>query len=167
MPRNRPLLGIWAVALSLALGSVLAATTYILIPRVELGAGLSQVPACLSSSVADFTQSTNSTLTSLRVTGIGRDCASQWVRLSLYTSADGTGVPVEQVVWQIPSASNPPVSSFTVRANGTTTGVVSGVIWPSSETSTGGILTGTSAISVSGINSFLLETSDTTLTDAY
>ena len=167
MPKNKSLVGIWIAVASSAIGAVLAATTYILIPRVELGAGVGEMPACLSNSVADFSLSTSGALASLRVTGIGPDCASQWVRLSLFTSSDGTGIPVEQVVWQIPAASNPPVTTYTVRANGTNTGLVSGVVWPSSETSTGGILTGASAIVVSSINSFLLETSDTALTDSY
>jgi hypothetical protein len=149
-------------ALGLSLGSVLAATT-ISIPDVEFGAGVASKPDCLSSSIVDYTTSISGTLTEISITGIGNDCAGQWIRISLYSTSDGTGSPVEQVVWRMPAASSPPVASYTARANGSTTGVVSGVVWPTSETGAAGL--SSSAISVSSVNSFLLETSDSALTD--
>jgi hypothetical protein len=161
--RSAPFLGV----LTLALGTVLAGTTAILIPQIELGAGVNSKPGCLSSSVVEYGTTLEGRLSQVTVTQIGADCAGQWISISLFTSNDGSGDAVEQVVWQMPTASNPPVGSYTANADGETTGVVSGVIWPSSESGASGLLSGTSAISVSTINSFLLETSDTPLTDSY
>lgn len=148
---------------ALTLGVVMAATTTIIIPDVEFGAGVAGRPGCLSTSTVEYGTSVSGTLQDLTINGIGSDCAGQWIRISLYSSSDGTGSPVEQVVWRMPAASNPPVASYTARANGSTTGVVSGVVWPTSETGAAGL--SSSAISVSSVNSFLLETSDSALTD--
>lgn len=149
-------------SVALTFGVAFAATT-ISIPDIEFGAGVASKPDCLSSSIVDYTTSISGTLTEISITGIGNDCAGQWIRISLYSTSDGTGSPVEQVVWRMPAASTPPVASYTARANGSTTGVVSGVVWPTSETGAAGL--SSSAISVSSVNSFLLETSDSALTD--
>jgi len=151
----------------LAVGTVLAGSTAILIPQVELGAGAGTRPGCLSTSVVDYGTSLDGTLSEVTVTQIGSDCAGQWIRISLFASEDGTGEAIEQVVWQMPAASNPPVDFYTAQADGVTTGVISGTVWPTAETGTSGLLSGASAITVSTINSFLLETSDTALTDSY
>jgi hypothetical protein len=154
-------------SLSLAIGSVFAASTNISIPDIEFGSGSAQRSDCLSDGLVDYVTSMSGRLTELTISGIGSECAGKWVRISLFTSSDGSGVPVEQVVWQLPAASSPPAASYTVRANGTTTGVVSGVIWPSSETGTAGLLSGAATVSVSTINSILLDSSDSALSDGY
>ena len=154
-------------SLALTVGSVFAATTSISIPDIEFGSGSAQRSDCLSDGVVDYVTSMSGRLTELTISGIGSECAGKWVRISLFTSSDGSGVPVEQVVWQLPAASSPPVASYTVRANGITTGVISGVIWPSSETGTAGLLSGAATVSVSTINSFLLDSSDSALSDGY
>jgi hypothetical protein len=153
------------VSVVLAVGSVLAATTAILIPQVELGAGVSQKPTCLTDSLVDYTTSTSGTLSEITISGIGSDCAGQWIRISLYSSTDGTGDPLEQVAWLLP-ATDPQVSAFTARADGTTTGTSGSVVWPTTEDGTSG-LSIDNPIAVANINSFLLETSDSSISDSY
>lgn len=147
----------------LALGSVTAAVTTIAIPAIELGGGVNAKPACLAEAVVDFGTGIDGTLDNLSVTNVGADCAGQWVRLSLFTSTNGTGVAVEQVVWQLPQPSSRPVSTFTLSANGLTTTSTSSNIWPVSEAGAAGL--SASPIDSSTVNSFLLETSDTSLSD--
>jgi hypothetical protein len=154
-------------SLALTIGSVFAASTSISIPDIEFGSGSAPRSDCLSDGIVDYVTSMSGRLTELTISGIGSECAGKWVRISLFTSSDGSGLPVEQVVWQIPAASSPPVASYTVRANGTTTGVIAGVVWPSSETGTAGLLSGAATVSVSTINSFLLDSSDSALSDGY
>ena len=146
----------------LALGTVLAAVTTIVIPAIELGAGVNSKPTCIDSAVADFGTSMDERLSSVTISQVGADCAGLWVKLSLFTSTDGSGVAVEEIVWQMPQASTPPVTSFTLSANGTTTGVSNSTIWPASELGAAGL--STPQILNSTVNSFLLETSDTPLT---
>lgn len=150
------------LAISLALGTVLAATT-IIIPVIELGAGVASKPECLDSAVVNFETSLQGNLSGVTVSGIGPDCASKWVRLSLFSTADGTGTPVEQIVWQMPAATTPPVTSYTAQANGSTTGVVSSIVWPNNETGAAGL--SQTLIASSTVNSFNLETSDDALVD--
>ena len=150
------------LTLLVALGTVLAATS-ITIPAIELGAGVAAKPDCLTTAIVDFETSMQGNLSGVTVSAIGPDCAGKWVRLSLYSSSDGTGTPVERIVWQMPAASSPPVTSFTARANGSTTGVVSSVVWPASETGSSGLAD--PLIASSSVNSFGLETSDNALTD--
>ena len=152
-----------AAAWVLALGSVLAAITTIVIPAIELGAGVNAKPTCIDSAVVDFGSSIQETLSSVTVSQVGADCEGQWVKLSLFTSTDGSGSEVETIVWQIPEQSSPPVTMFTLSANGTTTGVSSSNIWPASEAGAAGL--STPPIENSAVNSFLLETSDTPLTE--
>jgi hypothetical protein len=154
-------------SLALTIGSVFAASTSISIPNIEFGSGSAQRSDCLTDGVVDYVTSMSGQLTELTISGIGNECAGKWVRISLFTSSDGSGLPVEQVVWQIPAASSPPVASYTVRANGNTTGVVSGVVWPASEAGVDGLRSGVAAVSVSTINSFLLDSSDSALSDEY
>lgn len=167
MKEIRGRLPLLIASVSLTLGVVMAATTTIFIPNVEFGAGVVGRPGCLETSIVDYGTKINGTLSDISITGIGNDCAGDWIRISLYSSSDGTGVPIEQVVWQLPAPTEPPVNSYTAQANGLTTGVISGTVWPTSEEGTSGLLSGESAITVSTINSFLLETSDTELTDSY
>jgi hypothetical protein len=134
---------------------------------VEFGSGSAARPDCIANAIVDYTTSSAGRLSELTISGIGAECAGRWVRLSLYASTDGTGQPVEQVVWQMPQPATPPVSSYTARANGTQIGIVSGVVWPTSEAGTSGILSGDAAVSVSTINSFRLETSDSALSDGF
>ena len=150
-------------SLVLALSSVLAAVTTIVIPSVELGGGFSSRASCIDSAVVDFGTSINERLSSVTVSEVGADCAGLWVKLSLFTSSDGSGVAVEEIVWQIPEPSSPPVASFTLSANGTTTGVSNSIIWPASESGAAGL--SNPPIQNSSVNSFLLETSDDLLTD--
>ena len=152
---------------ALTIGSVFAATTSISIPNVEFGSGSAPRPDCITNALVDYTTSSAGRLSELTISGIGAECAGRWVRISLYTSTDGTGQPVEQVVWQMPQPTVPPVTSYTVRANGTQTGIVSGVVWPTSEGGTSGIWSGDVAVSVSTINSFKLETSDSGISDGF
>ena len=154
-------------SLALSIGSVFAATTSISIPNIEFGSGSASRPDCISDAVVDYTTSSAGRLSELAISGIGSECAGRWVRLSLYTSADGSGQPVEQVVWQMPQPTTPPVTSYTARANGTQTGIVSGVVWPTNEAGTSGIWSGAVAVSVSTINSFMLESSDSGLSDGF
>ena len=154
-------------SLALTIGSVLAATTSISIPDVEFGSGSAPRPDCIANAIVDYTTSSTGRLSELTISGIGGECAGRWVRLSLYTSVDGTGQPVEQVVWQMPQPTIPPVTSYTARANGTQTGTVAAVVWPTSEAGTSGIWSGAVAASVSTINSFRLETSDSGLSDGF
>jgi hypothetical protein len=154
-------------SLALSIGSIFAANTSISIPDVEFGSGSASRPDCISDAVVDYTTSSAGRLSELTISGIGGECAGRWVRLSLYTSVDGSGQPVEQVVWQMPQPTVPPVASYTARANGTQTGIVSGVVWPTNEAGTSGIWSGAVAVSVSTINSFRLETSDSGLSDGF
>lgn len=154
-------------SLALTIGSVFAASTSISIPDIEFGSGSAPRSDCLSDGIVDYVTSMSGRLTELTISGIGSECTGKWVRISLFTSSDGSGLPVEQVVWQLPAASSPPVASYTVRANGTTTGVIAGVVWPSSETGVAGLLSGAATVSVSTINSFLLDSSDSALSDGY
>lgn len=154
-------------SLVLTIGSVFAATTSISVPDIEFGSGSAPRPDCISNAIVDYTISSAGRLSELTISGIGPDCAGRWVRLSLYTSSNGNGQPVEQVVWQMPQPTVPPVTSYTARANGTQTGTVAGVVWPTSETGTAGIWSGAVAITVSTVNSFRLETSDTGLSDGF
>jgi hypothetical protein len=154
-------------SLALSIGSIFAANTSISIPDVEFGSGSAARPDCIANAIVDYTTSSAGRLSELTISGIGGECAGRWVRLSLYTSADGSGQPVEQVVWQLPQPTVPPVASHTARANGTQTGIVSGVVWPASESGTQGIVSGASALSVSTVNSFKLETSDSSLSDGF
>jgi hypothetical protein len=154
-------------SLTLTIGSVFAATTSISIPNVEFGSGSAETPDCIANAIVDYTTSSAGRLSELTISGIGGECAGRWVRLSLYTSSDGTGQPVEQVVWQMPQPATPPVASYTARADGTQTGIVSGVVWPTSEADTSGILSGDASVVVSTINSFRLETSDSELSDGF
>ena len=154
-------------SLTLASGSIFAATTSISIPNVEFGSGSAERPDCIANAIVDYTTSSAGRLSELTISGIGGECAGRWVRLSLYTSSDGTGQPVEQVVWQMPQPATPPVTSYTASANGTQTGIVSGVVWPTSEAGTSGIWSGDLAVVVSELNSFRLETSDSGLSDGF
>ena len=154
-------------SLALSIGTVFAATTSISIPNIEFGSGSASKPDCISDAVVDYTTSSAGRLSELTISGIGSECAGLWLRLSLYTSSNGSGQPVEQVVWQMPQPTTPPVASYTARANGTQTGIVSGVVWPASESGTQGIVSGASALSVSTVNSFKLETSDSSLSDGF
>ena len=154
-------------SLALSIGSIFAANTSISIPDVEFGSGSAARPDCIANAIVDYTTSSAGRLSELTISGIGGECAGRWVRLSLYTSADGSGQPVEQVVWQMPQPTVPPVASYTARANGTQTGIVSGVVWPTSEAGTSGIWSGAVAVSVSTINSFMLESSDSGLSDGF
>jgi hypothetical protein len=158
---------LFLASFALSISSVLAANTSISIPNIEFGSGSASRPDCISNAIVDYTTSSAGRLSELTITGIGSACGGRVVRLSLYTSANGTGQPVEQVVWQMPSAPAAPATSFTARANGTQTGVVSGVVWPSSETGIAGIRSGAEAVLVSTINSFRLETSDSGLSDSF
>jgi len=153
---------IFAPALVLSLGYVLAAANSILIPEVELGAGVAEKPDCISEAVVDFEISTQGTLTGINVSPVGLDCNGQWIRLSLFQSSDGSGTASEQVVWQVPISSQS-ITSFTLRTNGTTTGTVGSIIWPSNEAGAAG--RAAEPIEASTINSFLLETSESALTD--
>lgn len=150
------------MALALVLGTVLAATA-IAIPVIELGAGVADKPGCLDTAVVNFETSMQGNLSGVTVNNIGPDCAGKWVRLSLFSTADGTGTPIEQVVWQMPAATTPPVTSYTAQANGSTTGVVSSVVWPNDETGAAGLAQ--TLIASSSVNSFNLETSDSAITD--
>lgn len=150
------------IALALALGTVLAATA-IAIPVIELGAGVANKPQCLDNAVVNFETSMQGNLSGVSVTQLAADCAGKWVRLSLYSTADGTGTPVEQVVWQMPAATATPVTSYTAQANGLTTGVVSSVVWPNDETGAAGLAQ--TLIASSSVNSLNLETSDSVITD--
>lgn len=152
-----------AAAWVLALGSVTAAVTTIAIPAIELGGGVNAKPACLSAAVVDFDTGIDGTLSSLTVSDVGIDCSGQWVRLSLFTSSDGSGAEVEQVVWQIPQLNSPPASTFTLSANGSNTSSSSTNIWPVSERGDDGL--SATPIDSSTVNSFLLESSDTVLSD--
>ena len=154
-------------SLALSIGYIFAANTSISIPDVEFGSGSAARPDCIANAIVDYTTSSAGRLSELTISGIGGECAGRWVRLSLYTSADGSGQPVEQVVWQMPQPTVPPVASYTARANGTQTGIVSGVVWPTSEAGTSGIWSGAVAVSVSTINSFMLESSDSGLSDGF
>ena len=154
-------------SLALSIGSIFAANTSISIPDVEFGSGSAARPDCIANAIVDYSTSSAGRLSELTISGIGGECAGRWVRLSLYTSADGSGQPVEQVVWQMPQPTVPPVASYTARANGTQTGIVSGVVWPTSEAGTSGIWSGAVAVSVSTINSFMLESSDSGLSDGF
>ncbi len=153
-------------SLALTIGAVMAATTTILIPNVEFGAGVVGRPGCLETSIVDYGTLVNGTLSELSITGIGNDCAGEWIRISLYSSTDGTGSPIEQVVWQLPAPTEPPALSYSARANGTTIGTFGNVVWPSSEFGVSG-LAQTNPVSVANINSFLLETSDSPLSDSF
>ena len=153
-------------SVSLTLGVVLAATTTILIPNVEFGAGVAGRPGCLETSIVDYGTTIDGTLSDLSITGIGNDCAGDWIRISLFASSDGTGVPLEQVVWQLPAPTEPPALSFTARANGRTIGTFGNLVWPTTELGVAG-LDSNSPVEVESINSFLLETSDSLLSDIY
>jgi hypothetical protein len=152
-----------AAATVLSLGSVFAAVTTIVIPAIELGKGAESHPECISSAVVDFGTSLEGTLTNVTVSDVGSDCAGRWVKLSLYLSADGSGAAIEEIVWRIPEQSSPPVLTFTLLADGTTTGTSSTNIWPTSESGAAGL--SATPIESSTVNSFLLETSDVSLTD--
>jgi hypothetical protein len=127
----------------LSLGAVFAATNSIAIPDIEFGSGAKVTPACLSTSLVDYGTSIQGNLSQVTVSNIGSDCAGLWVRISLYTSADGSGAPIEQVVWQLPSVLDAEASYFTTSAN-------------DSELAD---------VNVATIYSFLLEVSDTVLQD--
>jgi hypothetical protein len=152
-----------AAAWVLALGSVTAAVSTIAIPNIELGGGINSRPACLSTAIVDFGTTVNGELSSVSVSNVGADCTGQWVRLSLFSSSDGSGTPIEQIVWQLPQPSSPPVTTFTLSANGSTTVSSSSNIWPVSESGSAGL--SLTPIDSSAVNSFLLETSDTLLID--
>lgn len=153
----------FAAATVLAIGSVFAAVTTIVIPAIELGAGAESNPSCISSAVVDFGTSLEGRLSSVTVSNVGPDCATKWVKLSVFTSTDGSGPAVEEIVWRIPAQSSPPIPSYTLMANGTTTGTSVSEIWPSNESGAAG-LSATPIVS-SSVNSFLLETSDSSLVD--
>jgi hypothetical protein len=152
-----------AAATVLAIGSVFAAVTTIIIPTIELGAGAESKPNCISSAVVDFGTSLEGRLTSVTVSNVGPDCATKWVKLSIFTSTDGSGTAIEEIVWRIPAESSPPIPTYTLMANGATIGTSGSEIWPSSESGAAG-LSATPIVS-SNVNSFLLETSDNLLTD--
>jgi hypothetical protein len=154
---------IQVAALILAIGSVYAAVTTIIIPAIELGAGVESNASCLSTAVVDFGTSLEGKLSSVTVSDVGPDCSTRWVKLSLFTSADGSGTAVEEIVWRIPAQSWPPISEYTLKANGTTTGTSGSEIWPANESGAAG-LSATPIVS-SSVNSFLLETSDRSLFD--
>jgi hypothetical protein len=139
---------------------VLAAANSILIPEVEFGSGVAEKPDCISDAVVDFEISTQGTLTGITVSPVGLDCNGQWIRLSLFS--DGSVTASEQVVWQVPISSQS-ITSFTLRTNGTTTGTVGSIIWPSNEAGAAG--RAATPIAAETINSFLLETSESALTD--
>lgn len=160
--KKRANLSLVVISITLSLGGVLAATSIAISP-VELGAGSASTPTCLQDSVIDFGTSQQGNLTGITISQIGSDCAGQWVRLSLYSSSDGTGLPIEQIVWQVPAASTPPVTAYTLRANGVTTETTLPTVWPSSEAGSSGLASPT--IATSNVNSYLLEVSDTALTD--
>ena len=153
-------------SVALTIGAVMAATTTILIPNVEFGSGVVGRPGCLETSIVDYGTTIDGTLSDLSITGIGNDCAGEWIRISLYSSSDGSGSPIEQVVWQLPAPTEPPALSYSARANGTTIGTFGNVVWPSSEVGVSG-LAQTNPVSVENINSFLLETSDSPLSDSF
>lgn len=152
---------------ALSISYVLAANTSISIPNIEFGSGSAPRPDCIANAIVDYTTSSTGRLSELTISGIGGECAGRWVRLSLYTSSNGTGLPVEQVVWQMPQPAIPPITSYTARANGTQTGTVAGVVWPTNEAGTAGIRSGAEAVLVSTLNSFRFETSDSGLSDGF
>ena len=76
---------------ALALGVVFAASTWINIPRVELGAGVKDLPACTRNSVVDFDLqvfTTGTTIRALDISGLGQDCNNQHLRVSLTSETE-------------------------------------------------------------------------------
>jgi hypothetical protein len=76
---------------ALALGVVFAASTWINIPRVELGAGVKDLPACTRNSVVDFDLqvfTTGTTIRALDISGLGQDCNNQHLRVTLTSETE-------------------------------------------------------------------------------
>jgi hypothetical protein len=76
---------------ALALGVVFAASTWINIPRVELGAGVKTLPACTRNTVVDFDLqvfTTGTTIRALDISGLGQDCNNQHLRVSLTSETE-------------------------------------------------------------------------------
>jgi hypothetical protein len=69
----------------LALGAVFAAGS-IIIPQIELGAGVASLPECIRGTTVDFDLqvfTTGTTIRALDVRGIGPGCNGQYLQISL------------------------------------------------------------------------------------
>ena len=69
----------------LALGVVFAAGS-IIIPQIELGAGVASLPECIRATTVDFDLqvfTTGTTIRALDVTGIGPGCNGQYLQITL------------------------------------------------------------------------------------
>jgi hypothetical protein len=75
---------------ALALGVVFAAGS-ILIPEIELGAGVASLPECIRTTVVDFdlqVLTTGTTIRALDVSGIGPECNGQYLQITLLGASD-------------------------------------------------------------------------------
>lgn len=91
-PQRRGVTFVALSALFLTLGIALAANTTISIPGIEFGRGVTEFPPCIRDTVVDFdltVSSTQTTIRALEISGLGADCAGQYLRVSL-SSDNGT-----------------------------------------------------------------------------
>jgi len=83
----------------LALGVVFAAGS-IIIPQIELGAGVASLPECIRETTVDFdiqVFTTGTTIRALDVRGIGPGCNGQYLQISLVGASN-------DVIRQLPSS---------------------------------------------------------------
>jgi len=83
----------------LALGVVFAAGS-IIIPQIELGAGVASLPECIRETTVDFDLqvfTTGTTIRALDVRGIGPGCNGQYLQISLLGASN-------DVIRQLPSS---------------------------------------------------------------
>lgn len=152
------------LALTVLTAGVMAANTAIEIPDIEFGGGVADVQGCTSEAIVNITESISATITDYSIATIPTMCAGKWIRLSIYSNANGTGSPIEQIVWQLPDTGLIP---FSLRANGSTVGTAGSTVWPASEAGVLGMKTGGSAINASSARAIRLEVSDSSLADGF
>jgi hypothetical protein len=106
-----------AAALTLVFGSVLAANS-IVIPLIELGNGVEEIPSCIEDAVVDFTMSSKTdtaTISEVEVGPVGSECSGRYLRVTLEGSSQSV---IRRLNWQLPSTGGP----FTRTANASTIG---------------------------------------------
>ena len=128
-------------------GVCLASASFALpiaINSIEKGSGVVVTPECLASARINFTYSVasngNTSISQVRVTGVGTECTSNFISLKI---ANSSGTTVDEVIWSPTTAIGD--TSITLRADGSTTSTADassgGILtsWPDSQTAPEGI----------------------------
>lgn len=135
------------IALAAAASLSIAGTAFafqISLNSIEKGGGRVETPGCLATARIDFSYSVASngdtSVSQVRVTGVGESCSGNYVSLKLVNSS---GTTVDEIIWHPEIAVG--ATTLTLRADGSTTATsnaTTGTVttaWPASQTSPEGL----------------------------